>query len=202
MFVKLESAMNFLNKIIFIFFLLVSVGFSRKLAYVEEFYRLYYLPLSYNEDDLHRNVFWLQIALKAPFSPPIQALWIAKTKKQYEKYCVLMKMHIHYLMVKNLVYMAARFDKHQLAFHDKPFKKEILESLAVARYYYQFGLVYWGQVIEFQKESREVGLKIRVDLDFLNDLAFRVRTRELDYKRIITRKILELEKKITFYEDL
>ncbi len=180
----------------------MSVGFSRKLAYVEEFYRLYYLPSYYSEDDLQRNVFWLQVALKAPFSPPIQALWVAQTKKQYEKYCVLMKMHIHYLMVKNLVYTAARFDKHELAFHDKPFKKEILESLAVARYYYQFGLVYWEQVLVFQKEASEMGLKTRVNLDFLNDLAFRVRTRELDYKRIITRKILELEKKVVFYENL
>ena len=173
---------------------------SKRLSTVEEFYRMYYLPSSATEDDLHRNMFWLQIALRMPFSVPIQALVVPETKAQYDKYQVLMRMHLYFLLTKTALYLAARFDKHRPVFHDKPFKKEILGSLDYARYHYEGARSYWKEVMKHYTAARK--MKVRVPLDFLNNMVYRIHTGDLNYNRVAERRLRSLEKKIEFYKKL
>ena len=178
-----------------------TMAVSKRLSTVEEFYRMYYLPAMFTEEDLHRNMFWLQVALKVPFSVPIQALVVPETEEQYQKYQVLMKMHLHYLLTKNAIFLAARYDKHKPVFHDKPFKKEILESLSYARYNYEVAQAYWKEVMRHHaRASRMKGVRVR--LDFLNDLGYRIRAGDLNYHRVAARRLGLLQKKVKFYEKL
>lgn len=111
-------------------------------------------------------------------------------------------MHLNYLITKSYVQAAARFDKHQPVFHDKFLKKEILNSLKFAKYHYEMANIYWEQTLVLKKEARKIVSKKRVDLDFLNDLVFRINTKDLDYTRIVRRKLRLLKKKNAFYNNL
>lgn len=183
-----------------IFVGLFGVLLAKKLSTLEEFYRMYYLPSMATEDDYFRNQFWLQIALKSPFAIPMHALVVPKSEAQYRKYKHLMRMHLNYLLTKNAIYLAARFDKHRLVFHDKPVKEEILRSLGYARYHYEVAGLYWQEALKHYAAARR--LRRRVPLEFLNQMVFRIHKKELDYDRVIRRKLKQLRKKIEFYENL
>ena len=192
-----------LNFFLLIFFTLFPhrTAQARRLLYLEEFYRLYYLPSLYTEENTLRNIFWLDVAIKMPFAPPIQALVVCDTEQQYEKYRHLMKMHLYYLMTKNALYTAARFDKHTIRFSDAPYKKEILESLKYADFFYKQALVYWKQAFSYQEKVQKLKWHT-VELDFLNDLAYRINKGDLDYQRIIQRHLNQLNEKIAHYQSL
>ncbi|MBL8993188.1 MAG: hypothetical protein JNM63_07595, partial [Spirochaetia bacterium] len=167
------------------------------LHYLEEFYRMYYLPNIYDKNDLNRNLYWLQFALKVPFAPPIQALVVPRTEEGYEKYKLLLKMHINYLMTQNSVFLGAEYDKHEPVFFNKEYKKEILESLEWARYYYQCSKNYWDVVLDYKKQIEKYR-RTRVDMDFTEDLLVRIDSGDLDYKRVADRHLAKIEKTIQF----
>ncbi len=109
--------------------------------------------------------------------------------------------HINYLMTKNSVFLGARFDKHEPRFYNKPFKKEILESLEWARYYYETAINYWDIVIEY-KEITEEYKDVDVDIKFVNDLLYKIEVGDVDYYRVVNRKLDQIKEKIKFYENM
>ncbi len=161
-----------------------------KFRYVEDFYSLYYVPLKPENSDFNRNIFWLKWALAAPFAPPIFALSPPKTPEAYEKYKTLMRMHLHYLVTKNLVFLAARFDKHEPVFYNKPFAEDILKSLGIAEYLYLEAAKEWKKVLNIYRQALKI--KARTNLNFLEQAVYRIRTKELDYDRVIKRKLKKL----------
>ena len=172
-----------------------------KLRYKEEFYRLYYLPQYSSQTDYNRNIYWLQMAMKIQFAPPIQALTICKTKKQYEKYRLLLKMHLNYLMAKNHVYIAARYDKHEPVWFNQPYKEDILKSLDIAEYHYQCAENYWNEMLKY-KEAAEIIKKTRIELDFLEDMIHKVNVEDVNYKRVVDRKLNKLKKTRLFFNSM
>ncbi len=172
---------------------------STKFRYVEDFYSLYYIPQKMENDDLNRNIFWLKWALAAPFAPPIFALTPPENEKTYEKYKKLMRMHLHYLITKNLVFLAARFDKHKPVFYNKPYREDILKSLKIAEYLYREADKEWKKVMLYYKELRKV--KVRTKLNFLEETLYRIRIKELDYQRVIQRKLKKLAKTEKYFSD-
>ncbi len=204
--------MKLINKIILLvffnlIFLLTSFeinGFkwdalpsSTKFRYVEDFYSLYYLPNKMENQDLNRNIFWLRWALAAPFAPPLFALKPPKNEQAYEKYKKLMRMHLHYLVTKNFVFLAARFDKHRPVFYNLPYKEDILKSLNIAEYLYQEAQKEWQKVLPYYQELRRV--RVRTELNFLEDSLYRIYTKELDYDRVIKRKLKKLSKTKAYF---
>jgi hypothetical protein len=174
--------------------------FARKLKYKEEFYRLHYLPQMYNNNDLGRNLFWLEIADYAAFSPPIQALVVTKTEKQYKKYKLLLKMHIAYLKARNKLFFAARYDKHEPVFFNKPYSDLILDSLTYAKYYYESAADDWEKVIEYIEKLAKYD-KEYVELGFIEDIRYRVTTGDLDLNRVINRKLKKLEITTAYFKE-
>ena len=198
------SGIKFMQRLLIVlslFFILASDLYSRKLRYMEEFYRLYYLPQYFNKYDLRRNMVWLQTALKCHFDQPIRALVPVKTEREYEKYQMLLMTHINYLMTKNSVFLGARFDKHEPRFYNKPFKEDILKSLEWARYYYQTALNYWDIVLDY-KEIVEEYDDVEVDIKFVNDLMYKIEVGDVDYYRVVNRKLEQLEEKIEYYKQM
>lgn len=178
----------------------LKIETSRPLAYLEEFYRLYYLPQLFDNDNLNQNLHWLQTALKAPFAPPIQALVICKTPAEYERYQQLLRMHIHYLMTQNCVLLAARYDKHEPVFFNKEYSKEILESLEYARYHYECARNYWAVVLDFKRDLSKARFARVPDMEFSEDLLVRIDSGELDYRRVIDRQLAKLEKTKAYFQ--
>ena len=185
-------------KIVFLSLLLVTAVSGRKLKFKEEFYRLYYLPHYATQHDYHRNIFWLEIAMYAAFAPPIQALTICKTEKQYQKYQLLLKMHLNYLMAKNHVFIAVRYDKHEPLWFNRTYKEDILKSLDIAEYHYKCAGSYWEKMLDYKRLAE--GIKnTRIDLDFLEDMVYKVNQGDVNYQRVTRRQLAKLEKTRAFF---
>lgn len=181
--------------ILLLFFIAISLirerGEARPVYYLEEFYNLYYLPNKFENQDLTRNIYWLQFATNRPFAPPIFALIPHQEEIAYQKYQLLLKMNIHYLIIKNTVFLAARFDKHKPVFFNRPYKEDILKSLKIAEYLYSKALKEWENVLFYHKKiSDDPKFKgVRSKLSFLDDMIYRIEVKELDYQRVIERKL-------------
>ncbi|OHD65122.1 MAG: hypothetical protein A2096_00035 [Spirochaetes bacterium GWF1_41_5] len=173
----------------------------RFLRYKEEFYRLYYLPSYYSNDDLLRNIGHLQTALRADFAPPLNAIVVCENENQYKRYRRLLVMHIYYLLTQNHVYLAARFDKHEIRFYNTPYAEDIVKSLAYARYNYECALNYWNEAVYWKNEA-DAFRRERVDLEFTEDIAWRMENGELDYRAVIEKKLEELENKKQYFSGL
>lgn len=171
-----------------------------RLRTVEDFYRLYYLPSYRQNNDMLRNIYYLQIALSRPFAHPIQALVVTDTEKQYEKYQLLLHLHIYYLLARDHLYLAARYDKHEPVFFNKEFSEEILASLEYAQSYYELSEKYWKKVLEYI-EHLEAYKGTYVELPFIMDIPERQRSGDLDLKRVIDRKLKKLETTRDFFQD-
>ncbi len=189
-----------LNRLILLIFLNCFMLQAKQLSTVEEFYRLYYLPQIFQVEDLRRNLFWLQIALKAPFATEIQALVVPKTPQEYEKYKLLLTLHINYLMAETCMGLAAEYDKHEPLFFNKPYAKDILESLDYARYYYECVKNYWQVMLDLKKEIQAKYKKIHLDLQFTEDILVRIDSGDLDLKRVADRHLAKVEKTKIFFQ--
>lgn len=174
-----------------------NIVWGRKLLYKEEFYRIYYLPQTYANDDLTRTIYWLQWAVAAPFAPPIQALKPHEKEEDYQKYQALLKMHIHYLLTKNTAYLAARFDKHKPVFFNKPYKKDILRSLDIAEYLYDQADIYWEKTLKQWEKVRK--MKGESNLSFLEQFVEKVRLKEIDWTSTLKRKKENLKKTRAYF---
>ena len=179
----------------------VEIRPSRKILYKEEFYRLYYLPLYHREANYIRNIHWLKWAMKVAFAPPIRALTVCETPSQYEKYKILVKMHLNYLMTKNTVLLAARFDKHKPVWFNRPYKESILKSLKIARHYYTSALDHWEKVLYYQRLASSLK-GTRIELDFLEDMIYKIEVGEVDYKRVVNRQLKKLEGTTSYFHNL
>ena len=172
---------------------------TKKLKTFEEFYRLYYLTSYYDDHHLKRNIFWLQKTLKKPFAPPIQALVISTNIDQHRRYQRLMKMHVYYLLTKNYVLLAARFDKHYPVFFNKKYNKENLRSLDIAKKYYQTATIYWRECLKYHKNVDKI--KKKTKLPFIEDLFYRIKYENFNYNTIIRRKIAKVEEKKDYFKN-
>jgi len=158
------------------------------------------MPSYAQNHDYRRNIYWLQFALKMDFAPPIQALTICNTPEKYAKYQHLLKMHLNYLMAKNSVYLAARFDKHEPVWFNKPYRTDILKSLEFARYYYESAINYWQEVLKY-KEEAEVYQAARIELDFLEDMVHKINTDQVNYQRVAQRQLKKLAETRNYFSE-
>lgn len=188
-------------KTILLFLLLIVLVSGGKLRYKEEFYRLYYLPHYSSQTDYNRNIFWLQIAMSAAFAPPIQALAICETEEEYQKYQILLKMHLNYLIAKNHVFIAARYDKHKPLWFNRRYKKDILKSLDIAEYHYLCAQNYWEEVLRYKQEAETIK-KTRIKIDFLEDMIYKIDTDDVNYRRVTDRQLNKLKKTRSFFDSL
>lgn len=162
------------------------------IRYAEDFYRLYSLPMYYNESDLFENIYYLTLALDAPFDFVNRALTIIETEKQYQKYKDLMHMQFNYLITQNYVYLGALYDKQNYYFYNDQFKEDITNSYEYAKYYYALADAQWRETITFA--NKVLRNKSKVDLPDLIDKAYKISKGEINYSRTVTRRINVINK--------
>ncbi len=161
--------------------------------YVEDYYKLYGMKLYYNENSLRKNIFYLQRALRSKFRHPSNALVKVELKKEYKKYRKLMFMHINLLIMRNILKIATRYDKRKIYFHDITFSEDISKSLVIAKKYYKDAFPYWKRAKKYAKEASKI--KITTELSQFESERYRIKTKDLDYKRIIDNHIKKLSVK-------
>ncbi len=168
------------------------------IRYAEDFYRLYSLPLYYNESDLFANIYYLDLALEAPFDFANRALTIIKTEQEYAKYKDILHMQFNYLMTQNYVYLGSLYDKQNYYFYNDQFKKEIKDSYEYAKYYYELADKQWKATkILANKVIRN---KAKVDMPSFIDRAYKISRGEINYSKTVQKRINIIDKTIADIE--
>jgi len=102
--------------------------------HVEDFFLLYSLNQIYGEQDLLRNIYFLEIALQKRFRHPSQALAKIETPEEYHKYRLMIFMHINLKIMRSYLRLGSLYDKRHLYFYNLDFADELKESFALQRY--------------------------------------------------------------------
>lgn len=174
--------------------LLPAPAGARPLYYAEEFY-LYVMNLYQENASLERNIRFMQWALDAPFANQVNSLATIRTVEDFRRYKALFRMHVNLLIIDSYLQLARRYDKRQVYFfHAFWFAEELVESFAIAGYYYRICLNYWEQVLEHaEAAAREPA---RIDLEPWEEELHLIQTGELDYAAVVQRHLARLEERV------
>jgi len=169
----------------------------RKLRYVEEFYNLYTMNLMASTGSIERNLVYLQYALNSPYIHPIQALCIIKTRKQHQKYKLLLRTRIAFLLAKGFVQLGYQYDKEDIYFFNMEFAKDLKDSFKIAKYYYNEAIAYWKEAKRvaakslFLNDARVKGALI----DSIKNEAKKIHYGMIKYEKVINFRLKDLERK-------
>jgi len=172
---------------------LISPASAYRVLYAEQYYRLFHEQLTMSTDDIMENIAWLERALAADFANPLYALARIDNKREWEQYRSLFKMHVNLKLVELHLKLASLYDKRVAYFYNAPWKGQNLESLKTAEGLYQRGLYYWQEALSWARKSRPFGIYLP-EIQKWEDEALRIRSGELDYRRIIAEQLARLER--------
>jgi hypothetical protein len=161
--------------------------------YVEDFYQLYGMKLYYDENSLRENISRLSAALSTKFRHPSQALVKIETEEEYEKYKNLLLMHINYLIMRDHLKIAARYDKQRIYFYNMDYAQAISESLDIADSMYDQALPYWREVKRYAEKASKY--KITTELSHMESERYAIIHGETDFEKTINRYKSEIKKK-------
>lgn len=160
----------------------------------EQYYKLYHTHYIQYPDDTIENIYWLEKARQADFCNPLYALAKIQDEKHWEKYRYLFNMHIELKLIEQHLYLGAKFDKQVAYFYNAPWKKENLESLAIAETAYRTALVYWKTAVEWSEKAEKLRFVQLPEVQFWADESWRISQKELNYARIIERELERIQK--------
>ena len=162
--------------------------------FLEDIYELYGLTMPNRQHDIHRNLYFLHIALAAKYRHASRALCHIESNVHHHKYRLLMHMHIHVLISRLFLKLGALYDKKNLYDNDLDIADDLEKSFLIARTYYYRAIPYMQNA---ESLAQEIGkYPFYLDLASLETEAFQIRTKEINYERIITRHIKKAEAKL------
>lgn len=179
--------------VILIFFASKSV-FAYRIFYAEQWYELYHSHLAYTVEDEFENIYYLEEALKSPFSNPLYAMTKIEDKTQWEAYRYLFKMHVNLTIIRTYIRMADRYDKKKAYFYNQPWKEENLRSLEFAEKYYNLALKYWDEVLVWTEKLNDAKFNYLVLESIMNwqDEKASINNKSLDFKVLINSHLTRL----------
>lgn len=184
------------RKAVFILFLFSSISaFSWSVLYAEQYYKLYHRHFYSTVESTDENIFYLQQALKADFANPLNALTKIENETEWACYRALFRMKCTQLMLEEYRNQASKFDKQKAYFYNQPYRHIILRSLEVALLNYQKALACWPDLQSYAEEAGKPPYRsIHFDSIYKwQEEAWRIRSGELDYEKIINKDIARLE---------
>lgn len=113
---------------------------NKRLKYVEDFFKIYNEWLYGDLDSISRNIYFLELAWVLPFDHPIRALTPISNEIHWQRYKLLLKMHIALLLTKNYLDFGKQFYKDNIYFYSKEYEKELLEGYEIAETYFKSAL--------------------------------------------------------------
>jgi hypothetical protein len=176
-----------------IFFSIMMRGYSYRILYAEQYYRLYHLHFYQYPDDCMENINYLEHALKADFCNPLYALARIENKKEWERYRYLFKMHVNLKLVQLYLTLASGYDKRIAYFYNAPWKEQNLKSLAIAENLYMVASGYWEEAKRWSAKLNKLFHYNLEEIQNWEDEHYRIQTKELDYEDIIQSHLKRLE---------
>ncbi len=176
-----------------------SVPARNRIKYAEDFYKLYKMKMHYNTDNLLANIHWLQLALYAKFDHPIRAMALIRNKQEHLKYKRLFRMRINFLIMKSYLMLGRRYDKKNLYYFNKKYKKELLSGFQIARVYYKRASHYWERAVKWANSAwklKHYHLK-GSEVDKMQNQMFKIvkKNKWINHAPVIQRLLEKLEQK-------
>jgi hypothetical protein len=181
--------------------LLAAPVSAYRILYAEQFYRLFHEQLTMTTDDIMENIVWLERALAADFANPLYALARIENKREWEQYRSLFKMHVNLKLVELHLKLASLYDKRVAYFFNAPWREQNLESLETARGLYERGLYYWQEALAWARKARPYGIYLE-EIQKWEDEAHRIRSGDLDYRRIIAEQLARVDRVRAAFESM
>lgn len=161
--------------------------------YVEDFYLLYGMKQMYDENSLRTNIERLSAALSTKFRHPSEALVKVETEEEWEKYKNLLLMHINYLIMRDHLKIAARYDKQKIYFYNLDYAQVIFDSLTIADTLYAEALPYWKETKKYAEIASTY--KITTELSYIESERFSIIHGETDFAKTIANYRGNIQKK-------
>ncbi len=161
--------------------------------HVEDFFLLYSLKQHYGEQELLKNIYFLQIALKKKFRHPKSALVLVETKQEYHKYRLLIFMHINLKIMRSFLRLGSLFDKRHLYFYNLDFADELKESFKIADFYYNRAIPFWEKAKELAKKSSQYSFEL--DLSTLESIRYEIMKGDINFEIYINNHLNKLKLK-------
>ena len=168
-------------------------GFSYRILYAEQYYRLYHLHFYQYPDDTMENIYYLEEALKADFCNPLYALARIENKKEWERYRNLFRMHVNLRLIDLYLTLGSKYDKMQAFFFNKPWKQDNLKSLEIAEQVYNTAIAYWKEARTWSRKTGFAFLTLE-QVQKWEDERYRIQNGDLDYGEIIRSHLQRLQK--------
>nr|WP_242423282.1 hypothetical protein [Borreliella bissettiae] len=191
-----------MNLILFLLVAVVRVNASSKFYYAEQWYVIFNSQMKKKPENYKKNIFFLQKALKYPFGNPKYSLTKIETKKQWEKYKLLFKMHINLLLVKQNLYLGDLFDTRNLYFFKTPEKNGIILNLEKSKKLYQMAINYYNEALKYHKKLENYkSVKLENGgITNWEDEYHKISIKKLNYYDILKKELLRIDETKAFFE--
>ncbi|OHD55359.1 MAG: hypothetical protein A2Y33_04060 [Spirochaetes bacterium GWF1_51_8] len=167
--------------------------------YKEEFLQIFNQWLYADQDNISRNIFFLEAAFCVPFDDPIKALVPITDPNQYKKYQNLVMMHISRLLTQAYIDYGYLFMKEHIYFFNHEFLTNYIEGYDIAEFYFGEARKYWNIAIDYaQKADAYKGYKINLSMygyhfDFEDEL-YKIKTGLLNYHKVIDNLMYRIDR--------
>jgi hypothetical protein len=163
-----------------------------RLIYREQLYELHHRQLYNYPLDIAENIHWLELALRADFANPLNALARIEDEREWAKYRDLFTMHLNLKLVELYLLWATGYYKFDAYFYNYPWRDQNLESLETSEQLMEWALIYWDQALIYVQRAGGYPWLYLEEVQFWEDELFRIQNGDLDYRRIIQRHLERL----------
>jgi hypothetical protein len=142
------------------------------------------------------NIYWLEQALKADFANPLHAVARIENEVQWEKYRYLFMMHLNLKIIEQYLFLGNKWNKREARFFNAPWKKQNLESLAIAETCFRTALYYWKDAVSWAEKAQDRRFRfINLEqIQYWQDEALKIERKSLDYEKTINRELTLLQR--------
>ncbi len=192
-----------LKGFILVTFILLSANlFALPIQYAEHYYELYHLNLYRYPESYLENLYYLELALQAPFANPLNAIARVENERENKYYQALFRMHVNLKMTENCRYLGAKYDKQTAYWFNAPFKTWCLKGLNQADEIYNLALYYWNEAKRWSNEASKYSFLTLDEIQFWMDESWRIQNNELNHEKYIKKDLDRVHKNIAIFESM
>jgi hypothetical protein len=165
-----------------------------RILYKEQYYKLYHEHFYHYPDDTMESIHYLEEAMKADFANPLYAMASIANPVEWERYRYLFNLHVNLRLIYLYLTLGSKYDKQVAYFYNEPWKRQNLESIALAEQVYKAAYRYWEEARTWSARAWAMRTVHLEDIQPWEDECWRIETGDLDYREIIDEQLARLAK--------
>jgi hypothetical protein len=163
-----------------------------RILYKEQYYKLYHEHFYHYPDDTMESIHYLEEAMKADFANPLYAMARIANPVEWERYRYLFNLHVNLRLIYLYLTLGSKYDKQVAYFYNEPWKRQNLESIALAEQVYEAAYRYWEEARKWSARAWGMRTVHLEDIQPWEDECWRIETGDLDYREIIDEQLARL----------